>query len=162
LTLRLKYFSIQSLCYKGTVLNLQWINNCENINWDDLSLLYKIAPLGDKKPDDLKTVFTNSMFKYFVYSDKLLIGVGRALADGIDCSYICDVAIHPDYQGKGIGKSIVEKLIDQSKGHNKILLYSYPGKETFYSKIGFRKMKTAMAIFKNQEQAIEWQLVSKT
>jgi GNAT superfamily N-acetyltransferase len=33
----------------------------------------------------------------------MLIGVGRAVADGIDCSYICDVAVHPDFQGKGIG-----------------------------------------------------------
>ena len=143
-------------------MKLHWVYNCDNVNWNELSALYEIAPLGNKKPNDLKTVFTNSMFKCFVYQDKTLIGVGRALADGIDCSYICDVAIHPDFQGKGIGKDIVKKLIELSNGHNKILLYSYPGKEEFYSKIGFRKMKTAMAIFKNQEQAVEWQLISQT
>ena len=143
-------------------MKLQWVYNCDNVNWNELSALYEIAPLGNKKPNDLKTVFTNSMFKCFVYQDKTLIGVGRALADGIDCSYICDVAIHPDFQGKGIGKDIVKKLIELSNGHNKILLYSYPGKEEFYSKIGFGKMKTAMAIFKNQDQAVEWQLISQT
>jgi GNAT superfamily N-acetyltransferase len=142
-------------------LNLKWIDQNDNVNWDELSNLYKIAPLGNKKPSDLKTVFSNSMFKCFVYSDKTLIGVGRALADGIDCSYICDVAIHPDYQSKGIGKDIVNKLIELSKGHNKIILYSNPGKEEFYSKLGFDRMNTAMAIFKNKEQAIEWQLTRK-
>jgi len=143
-------------------LNLQWIYNCDNVNWNELSTLYKLAPLGDKKPNDLKTVFTNSMFKCFIYSNKTLIGVGRALADGLDCSYLCDIAIHPDYQGEGIGKDIVEKLIELSKGHSKILLYAIPGKEEFYLKVGFGKMKTAMAIFKNQEQATEWQLISQT
>ena len=143
-------------------MNLKLIYNSDNIDWDELSNLYKIAPLGDKKPNDLKTVFSNSMFKCFVYSDKTLIGVGRALADGMDCSYICDVAIHPDYQGKGIGKDIVNKLIELSKGHNKIILYSIPGKEQFYSKLGFDIMNTAMAIFKNKEQAIELQLTRKT
>ena len=143
-------------------MNLQWIYNCDNVNWNELSTLYKLAPLGDKKPNDLKTVFTNSMFKCFIYSNKTLIGVGRALADGLDCSYLCDIAIHPDYQGVGIGKDIVEKLIELSKGHSKILLYAIPGKEEFYLKVGFGKMKTAMAIFKNQEQAIEWQLISQT
>ena len=143
-------------------MNLQWIYNCDNVNWNELSTLYKLAPLGDKKPNDLKTVFTNSMFKCFIYSNKTLIGVGRALADGLDCSYLCDIAIHPDYQGEGIGKDIVEKLIELSKGHSKILLYAIPGKEEFYLKVGFGKMKTAMAIFKNQEQAIEWQLISQT
>jgi len=108
-------------------LNVKWIYESNNVDWDELSILYKIAPLGDKKPNDLKTVFSNSMFKCFVYADETLIGVGRALADGIDCSYICDVAIHPKYQGQGIGKEIVNKLIELSKGHNKIILYSYPG-----------------------------------
>lgn len=148
--------------YKGSIrLNLKWIYNSDNINWNELSNLYEIAPLGNKKPSDLKTVFSNSMFKCFVYVDKTLIGVGRALADGLDCSYICDVAIHPDYQGKGLGKGIVNKLIELSKGHNKIILYANPGKEQFYSKLGFDIMNTAMAIFKNKEQAIEWQLTRK-
>ena len=143
-------------------MNLKWIYQNDNVNWDELSNLYKIAPLGNKTPNNLKTVFSNSMFKCFIYSDKTLIGVGRALADGIDCSYICDVSIHPDYQGKGIGKDIINKLIELSKGHNKIILYSIPGKEQFYSKLGFDKMNTAMAIFKNKEQAIEWQLTRRT
>lgn len=143
-------------------MNLNLIYEDDNVNWNELSNLYKIAPLGDKKPDDLKTIFSNSMYKCFLYSNETLIGVGRALADGMDCSYICDVAIHPDHQGKGLGKNIVKKLIELSKGHNKIILYSNPGKEEFYSKIGFRKMKTAMAIFKNQEQAIKSQLISET
>jgi len=125
---------------KEQTLNLQWVYNSDNVNWNKLSNLYKIAPLGDKT----------------------LIGVGRALADGRDCSYICDVSIHPDYQGKGIGKDIINKLIELSKGHNKIILYSIPGKEQFYSKLGFDKMNTAMAIFKNKEQAIEWKLTRRT
>ena len=49
-----------------------------------------------------------------------------------------------------------------SKGHSKIILYSNPGKEEFYSKLGFDRMNTAMAIFKNKDQAIESQLTRKT
>ncbi len=150
------------LNYKGAnKLNLKWINNCDDVDWDELSNLYKIAPLGDKKPEDLKIVFSNSMFKCFVYLDYTLVGAGRALADGMDCSYICDVAIHPDYQGKGIGKSIVGKLIEYSKDYNKIILYANPGKEQFYSKLGFDMMNTAMVIFKNKEQAIQRKLTRK-
>ena len=77
--------------------NLIWIDNCGSIDWQELSILYKIAPLGEKSPQKLETVFNNSMFKYFIYDNDKLIGVGRALADGVDCSYICDLAIHPDY-----------------------------------------------------------------
>jgi isochorismate pyruvate lyase len=82
----------------------QWFYDSNKTNWDELSNLYKIAPLGDKKAEDLKVVFANSKYKCFIYDNEKLIGVGRSVADGIDISYICDVAIHPDYQGFGICK----------------------------------------------------------
>ncbi len=90
-----------------------------------------------------------------------LIGVGRSLADGLDCSYICDVVIHPEYQGLGLGKKIVNKLIQLSEGHAKIILYANPGKEGFYNKLGFKKMNTAMAIFKNENYALSSGVISK-
>lgn len=134
---------------------LEWVYSSENLNWEELSRLYLAAPLGHKDPSDLKVAFSNSMFNCFVYDSGRLIAVGRALADGRDCSYICDVAVHPDYQGVGIGKQVVSKLVDLSKDHKKIILYAAPGKEPFYRKLGFKRMATAMAIFKNQTQALE-------
>lgn len=142
-------------------INLKWVYEIDNINWDELANLYKIAPLGNKKAESLKVVFTNSRYKCFVYDDTKIVGVGRALADGVDTSYLCDIAIHPQYQGYGIGKEIVNQLVEFSKEHNKIILYANIGKEPFYAKLGFAKMNTAMAIFKNQEQALERGLVSK-
>lgn len=125
-------------------------------------MLYRVAPLGDKKPTDLETAFSNSRFMCFVFESQELVGVGRALADGIDCSYICDVAVLPKYQGTGLGKEIVSKLIALSKGHRKIILYAFPGKESFYKKLGFKRMSTAMAIFADQDQALERGLVNET
>ena len=134
---------------------LVWTHLVDNIDWNELSALYLAAPLGNKKPADLKTVFTNSMFRCFVREDGKLVGVGRALADGVDCAYICDIAVLPSHQGTGLGKEIVGKLVDLSRGHRKIILYAVPGKEGFYRKLGFRRMRTAMAIFENQALAME-------
>jgi len=138
---------------------MQWLFDQSSIDWIELSRLYRIAPLGDKKPDDLKLAFSNSMYKCFVFDDGTLIGAGRALADGVDCSYLCDVAVHPDFQGHGLGKAIMVKLKELSSGHRKIILYANPGKEGFYKKLGFMRMRTAMAIFQNQERAIRTGLV---
>ena len=138
----------------------QWIDRQEGIDWQALSHLYRVAPLGEKSPENLKLAFSNSMFKCFVFDGDKLIAAGRAVADGIDCSYICDVAVLPEYQGQGIGKRIVEKMMTLSQGHKKIILYSYPGREGFYKKFGFKRMTTAMALFENQIQASEWGLVS--
>ena len=137
----------------------EWKYSSENLDWEELSRLYLAAPLGHKDPADLKVAFSNSMFMCFVYDSEQLIAAGRALADGKDCSYICDVAVHPSHQGRGLGKEAVSRLVDFSKEHKKIILYAAPGKEPFYKKLGFKRMATAMAIFKNQAQALEDGLV---
>ncbi len=133
--------------------SLQWKYDTEGISFSELSELYRIAPLGTKNPDYLRTVFANSMYKIIVFRGNQIIAAGRALADGADCSYICDIAVHPDFQGTGLGKRIVQELMKLSEGHKKIILYSNPGKEGFYKKLGFRLMKTAMAVFQDTESA---------
>lgn len=140
---------------------MRWQFAEDGIDWAALSELYRIAPLGEKDPDDLRVCFTNSMFKCFVFDDGLLVGAGRAVADGIDCSYLCDVAVHPAYQGRGLGKAIIGKLRDFSARHRKIILYANPGREGFYLRLGFLPMKTAMAIFRNREHAISTGLVEE-
>lgn len=132
-----------------------WSDDIQQLNWDELSALYREAPLGHKNPVDLKTVFTNSRFRCFVYENERLVGVGRALSDGLDCSYICDVAILPSHQNQGLGQAIVAKLVSLSVGHKKIILYAVPGKEGFYKKLGFKSMTTAMAIFENTQDALD-------
>jgi len=143
-------------------VQLVWSHSIEGLDWNELSALYDAAPLGDKNPGGLKTAFANSMFRCFVHEDGKLVGVGRALADGVDCSYICDVALLPSHQGLGLGRQIVAKLVELSRGHKKIILYSVPGKEPFYKKLGFRRMSTAMAIFENQAGALERGYVNET
>jgi ribosomal protein S18 acetylase RimI-like enzyme len=138
---------------------MRWQFDDDGIDWNELAELYRIAPLGDMSAEDLRLAFSNSMYKCFVYDGDAVIGVGRAVADGIDCSYLCDVAIHPDYQGRGLGKAIILRLNELSAGHRKIILYANPGKEGFYKKLGFLPMRTALAIFRNQENAIRTGLV---
>ena len=135
-------------------MKLTWHFDQTQINWPELSELYRNAPLGIKPAEHLKLVFTNSKFKCFVYHENLLVGAGRGLADGKDTSYLCDIAVHPQYQGHGLGKEIVQKLVELSEGHRKIILYASPGKEGFYAKLGFKKMNTAMAIFQNEAEML--------
>ncbi|KDB51737.1 GCN5-like N-acetyltransferaser [Sphaerotilus natans subsp. natans DSM 6575] len=46
----------------GTGLDaLQWSDAIDAVDWDELSALYRAAPLGDKPPQALRTVFSNSL-----------------------------------------------------------------------------------------------------
>jgi GNAT superfamily N-acetyltransferase len=75
--------------------------------------------------------------------DEKTIGMGRVLFDFGYVAYIGDVIIRPEYQGKGIGKKIVELLMkkveEAADSGDKImfLLGAAKGKEAFYEKLGF-------------------------
>lgn len=132
---------------------IQWTESIDDLDWEELSALYRAAPLGEKAPTDLQLVFTNSMFRSFAREDGRLVAAGRVLADGRDCAYLCDIAVLPSHQGRGLGHGVVSRLVERSKGHRKIILYAVPGREGLYRKLGFRRMRTAMAIFEDQADA---------
>lgn len=133
---------------------LEWSTSLAGLDWRELEALYRAAPLGQKSAKGLRTAFGNSLFRVLVREHGRLVGAGRALADGIDCAYLCDIALLPSHQGRGLGREIVQRLLDQVQGHRKIILYAVPGKEGFYRALGFRRMTTAMAIFDDQAAAM--------
>lgn len=134
---------------------IQWSQTSETTDWDEMSELYRIAPLGIKSGEWLKKAYSNSMFSCIAFDGDQIVAAGRAMADGVDCSYLCDIVVHPAHQGTGLGKALIQRLIDLSQGHRKIILYAVPGREPMYEKFGFRRMNTAMAIFADPQKAAE-------
>src|SRR5687768_741892 len=94
---------------------LEWIYSSEHVDWEELSALYLVAPLGQKDPSDLKIAFANSMFKGFIYDSGRLVAAGRALANGKDCSFIVDVPALPGNQGRGLGRNLESNRVELSR-----------------------------------------------
>ena len=90
-----------------------------------------------------KQALNNNVYSVSVYNNDKIIGYGRIIGDGIIYLYIHDTMVHPNYQGQGIGKQIMEKLvskINEIKKENPYLrayLGASLGKEEFYKKCGF-------------------------
>lgn len=134
-------------------MELRWTHSTDGVDWNEMSGLYRIAPLGDKSADWLATAYANSRYACLAFDGERLVAAGRAVADGVDCAYLCDIVVHPAHQSGGLGKALIGRLIELARGHRKIILYAVPGREPFYGKLGFRRMKTAMAIFADPERA---------
>ncbi len=79
-----------------------------------------------------------------VRDDEKAIGVVRLLWDGGYIAFLSDVIVDREYQGRGIGRKLVEASIQKLKegmkpGYKvKLTLNSALGKEHFYEKFGFR------------------------
>ena len=127
-------------------MNLRFQFDCADINWKLVPEILNAAGMSFHSADVHRQAFSASASVVFVYDDQLLIGFARAISDGFLQAAFYDVAVLPSYQRHGIGRQMIEKLMDSLPGCN-FILYASPGKELFYEKLKFRKMKTGMALF---------------
>ena len=90
---------------------------------------------------ELEYALQNSWYTYSAYNGDQLIGFGRLISDGIIHALILDLIILPEYQRKGIGKVILEQLVNKCKKHQirDIQLFSATDKFGFYEKSGFTR-----------------------
>jgi ribosomal protein S18 acetylase RimI-like enzyme len=123
--------------------------DCININWEEVREVIAKAGLSTHETPLTKKAFENSYLKVFVFDNDKLIGTGRAISDGVYQAGIYDIAVLPEYQSKGIGKRIMDTLHKNLEGFN-IILYARPTAVDFYRKLGYSRMLTGMAKFKNE------------
>ena len=68
-----------------------------------------------------------------------LIGFARCTGDGVLEATIWDVAIHPLYQGAGLGRQLMDYLLDalRAMGTERVTLFADPGVLPFYERLGW-------------------------
>jgi aralkylamine N-acetyltransferase len=77
---------------------------------------------------------------YHTHNDfKRLIGFARATSDHAFNATLWDVVIHPDYQSKGLGKKLVDRVIMElrSADISNVTLFADPHVVDFYRRLGF-------------------------
>ena len=128
--------------------------DCSGVDWKAVSETLKSVGMAYYEPDVHRKAFEASHTTVFVYHAGRLIGFGRSISDGAYQAAIYDCAVIPEFQGKGFGTIIIKNILSRIS-HCNTILYATPGKEGFYQKLGFRKMKTGMAHFKKSESMRE-------
>lgn len=70
---------------------------------------------------------------------KRLIGFARATSDHAFNATIWDVVVHPDYQGKGMGKALMKFVLKKLRNEeiSNVTLFADPHVVDFYRGIGF-------------------------
>jgi len=74
-----------------------------------------------------------------------VVGMGRAISDGVSDAYIQDVAVLPSHRGAGTGSGIIKALKRRLKkdGVGWVGLIAQDGSSPFYAALGFVQIKRA-------------------
>jgi ribosomal protein S18 acetylase RimI-like enzyme len=129
---------------------------------DQVVSLYKQAGWWDSSKDSDTSFIDKMIEKTHIFAaafdGKKMVGMGRAISEGVTDAYIQDVTVLKEYRSRGIGseliKMIVSKLREQKIGW--IGLICEPGAEKFYNDLGFEIMKGYTPyIYKRKENEVE-------
>ena len=132
-------------------MNIRLQYDCSNVDWDCVSSILESVDMAHFEGKVHKIAFENSCTVVFVYDNDELIGFGRAISDYAYQAAIYDVAVSQAYQGKGLGRMIINSILKSIPQCN-FILYASPGKEGFYETLNFKRMKTGMALFRDAEK----------
>ena len=96
-----------------------------------------------REPDGLMAAIRGSDFVVTARAGDTLIGLARALSDDVSIAYIQDILVHPDQQGSGIGRALLQRVLERySHVRQKVLLTdNRPQQLQFYAAMGFKNTR---------------------
>jgi GNAT superfamily N-acetyltransferase len=70
-----------------------------------------------------------------------------AMDDGIMNAYVHYLLVRPEYQGKSIGRELVERVKEIYKDYLRVVVVAYNEELAFYEHCGFKKADDASPMF---------------
>lgn len=108
----------------------------------DYMRLRERAGLSARSEEGAAIGLQNSLFAVSLYDQDELIGMGRMIGDGGCFIQIVDIAVSPDFQGRGLGRMIMQELIDyldqEAPPRTYVSLIADVPADQLYLKFGFQ------------------------
>jgi len=83
----------------------------------DCCRLRRIAGLSPRSEEAALIGLPNSFHGVHIISNGAVVGMGRIIGDGACCFQLCDIAVDPAHQGRGLGTRIVAALMAYLRAH---------------------------------------------
>ncbi len=121
----------------------------KNFTEEQLRGLYSsVNWLSANYADRLVKAMKNSSVVLSAWHGEELIGLVNALDDGEMTAYVHYLLVHPDFQGKGVGKKLLEQIKTIYSKYLYLVLISEEKKNNaFYEKLGFDGKTSSTPMF---------------
>lgn len=97
--------------------------------------------------------------------DQSPVAMGRLVGDESLFLILCDVAVHPGHQRRGLGKRIMQALIDYVDAHAPqayVSLVAEPAAQKLYPQYGFKDVEPSIGMYRMiRDRKIEGQVVNE-
>lgn len=108
-----------------------------------LSALFVEVGWKPRSTDDLRRALSESDVAVYAYSGDRLVGFGRIFGDRAFYSWVVDLIVAPSFQKQGIGRTLLERLVAQSRTQ-RVFLVASDDVAAFYEKTGWTRSDSAV------------------
>ena len=106
----------------------------------------------DRSIDDLRRMLLGSAVVVSLWRGKRLVGFGRASSDGIHRAVLWDIVVAGDLQGRGLGRQVVEALLDSPRLRDVERIYLMTTNSAgFYRQLGFISAEPQQLLIRTSE-----------
>ncbi|KAM3094761.1 GNAT family N-acetyltransferase [Phormidesmis sp. 146-35] len=133
--------------------HIQFRDRRSQIDLHQLQELFGLAAFWakDRRVEDLAIALDQSDPVISAWDGNRLIGFARASSDRVYRATIWDVVVHPDYQGAGLGRKLVQTVISHPHVNRVERVYLMTThQQSFYEKIGFETNSSTTMVLFNQ------------
>ncbi|MCP4450296.1 MAG: GNAT family N-acetyltransferase [Planctomycetes bacterium] len=122
--------------------------NCKELPAEQVLPLYRALQWSAaEKPDRLLKALAGSHSVVTAWHGDRLVGLGNTLSDGFLVVYYSHMCVHPDFQGRGIGREIAERLKQRYADFHQHSVLADGEAVGFYEKLGFAKPGACQALW---------------
>ena len=105
-----------------------------------------------RSTEDLRRMLRGSPVVVSLWRGKRLVGFGRASSDGIHRAVLWDIVVAGDLQGRGLGRRVVEALLDSPRLRNVERIYLMTTNSAgFYRQLGFISAEQQQLLIRTSE-----------
>jgi len=103
--------------------------------------LLKASTLAERRPvhDEgcMRGMVNNSNLMATAWDGERLVGIARSMTDFHYACYLSDLAVDLAWQGRGIGRQLLEMTRQKCGPYCKLILVAAPAADSYYRDLGF-------------------------
>lgn len=116
------------------------ISLADGIEQEEVLQLYRANGWSSaEKPVQLMAALRNSHALVTARIGKELVGIGNAISDGHLVVYFPHMLVHPEHQGKGVGRLMMQAMLARYAGFHQMMLTADGAAIDFYKAMGFER-----------------------